>query len=186
VQRSLVERARQGDHEAFSALAALCISRLYGVARLILRDEELAQDAVQDALVTAWEHIRTVRDPDAWDAWLHRLLVRACYRASREARRRRVVELHVIHEPSGGAGGDFTSILAERERLASALGELPIEQRAVVVLHFLLDLPLTEAAEILDIPPGTAKSRLHRGLEAMRGVLAREAVASPLVREQLR
>ncbi len=80
MQRELVERARSGDREAFSALAAASISRLYAVANLILRDGDRAQDAVQEALVSAWRDVRALRDPDAWDAWLNRLTVRACYR----------------------------------------------------------------------------------------------------------
>ena len=59
--------------------------------------------------------------------------------------------------------------LAERDRLERELGRLPIDQRTVMVLHFYLDLPLTDVAAILDIPAGTAKSRLHRGLQALRG-----------------
>jgi DNA-binding beta-propeller fold protein YncE len=81
MQRELVERAISGDHDAFSVLARASIGRLYSIATLILRDGDRAQDAVQDALVSAWRDVRAIRDPDAWDAWLHRLTVRACYRA---------------------------------------------------------------------------------------------------------
>ena len=72
------------------------------------------------------------------------------------------------------APGDLALSLAERDRLERELGRLPLDQRAVMVLHFYLDLPLTDAAEILDIPLGTVKSRLHRGLEALRAALAAE------------
>jgi RNA polymerase sigma factor (sigma-70 family) len=166
----LVERARAGDHEAFSELARASFGRLYGVAKLILRDQDRAQDAVQEALVLAWKNIRAIRDPEAWDAWLYRLTVRACYRLARSARRRAVVELHVEldDEPSNH---DFTTPLAERDRLGRELGRLPVDQRAVMVLHFFVDLPLTEVATVLDIPAGTAKSRLHRGLETLRAAL---------------
>ena len=73
MQRELVERARSGDLEAFSDLARASITRLYAVAKLILRDQDRAEDAVQDALVLAWQGIHALRDPDAWEAWLHRL-----------------------------------------------------------------------------------------------------------------
>jgi RNA polymerase sigma-70 factor (ECF subfamily) len=175
MQVELVERARSGDHEAFSALARTSVPRLLGAARLILRDDDRAQDAVQEALVLAWKHIRAIRDPEAWDAWLYRLTVRACYRLAKRARRRDVTELHVEPEVEP-AGHDFTVPLVERDRLGRELGRLPVDQRAVMVLHFYLDLPLTDAAAILDIPVGTAKSRLHRGLEALRRALGEERV----------
>ena len=174
MQRALVERAQSGDHEAFSILVRASYPRLYGVATLVLRDRDRAQDAVQDALVLAWRHIRALRDADAWDAWLYRLTLRACHRAARSARRRDVVELHV--EPDGDRVGDpdFSASVSDREVMAEVLERLPYDQRVVVVLHFHLDLPLTEAATILDIPVGTAKSRLHRGLAAMRTALGAE------------
>ncbi|MEP6639856.1 MAG: sigma factor, partial [Chloroflexota bacterium] len=96
MQRDLVVQARSGDHDAFSRLAAGSIGHLLGVARLILRDEDRAQDAVQEALIDAWLDIRGLRDPDRFDAWLHRLLVRGCYRAAKRDRGRRLVEVHLL------------------------------------------------------------------------------------------
>ncbi len=174
MQVELVERARAGDHEAFAELAKASFARLYGAAKLILRDGDRAQDAVQEALVLAWKHVRAIRDPEAWDAWLYRLTVRACYRLARTARRRDITELHVEPETEPAGADDFTVSLVERERLGQELGRLPVDQRAVMVLHFYLDLPLTEAADVLDIPPGTAKSRLHRGLATLRAALSEE------------
>ena len=95
MQQQLVERAQAGDHDAFSVLVRASYPRLHGVARLILRDSERAQDAVQEALVLAWRHVRALRDADAWDAWLYRLTVRACYRWARQVKRRDEIELHV-------------------------------------------------------------------------------------------
>jgi RNA polymerase sigma-70 factor (ECF subfamily) len=182
MQRELVERAKAGDHDAFAILARRAFPRLRGTASLILRDSDRAQDAVQDALVLAWRHIRAVRDADAWDAWLYRTTVRACYRLARRERRRQLVELAVpvLREPEAS---DHSAALAQRDLLGRELGRLPIDQRAVMVLHFYLDLPLGEAAEILGIPIGTAKSRLHRGLETLRASMADERV-SPLVPER--
>ena len=179
MQRELVERAILGDHDAFSVLARASIGRLYAVATLILRDSDRAQDAVQEALVSAWRDVRAIRDPDAWDAWLHRLTVRACYRAARKERRRDLVELHVMPDQEPTEPADMSMRLAERDRLERELGRLPIDQRAVMVLHFYFDLPLTEAALILDIPVGTAKSRLHRGLTTLRGSIGAEPEATP-------
>jgi RNA polymerase sigma factor (sigma-70 family) len=188
MQRELVERAIGGDHEAYCVLVRASLARLYAVASLILRDGDRAQDAVQDALILAWRDVRALRDPDAWEAWLHRLTVRCCYQATRRERRRSLVELHVEPDPETVGAVDMTVTHAERDRMQRELGRLAFDQRAVMVLHFYLDLPLTEAADILDIPVGTAKSRLHRGLEAMRESMRTEsdaAVGGGLARERL-
>src|SRR4051794_7285049 len=113
MQRQLVVRAQAGDHEAFSVLVRGSYPRVFTVARLILRDLDRAQDAVQDALVLAWRDIRALRDADAWDAWLNRLTVRACYRSARTVRRRDVVELHVT-PADGSAPGDFANAVVDR------------------------------------------------------------------------
>jgi RNA polymerase sigma-70 factor, ECF subfamily len=184
MQIELVERARSGDHDAFSVLVRASVPRLLGAATLILRDQDRAQDAVQESLVLAWRNVRALRDPEAWDAWLYRLTVRACYRLARTQRRRSVVELHVMPDREPATDSDFSLTVAERDQLAREMGRLPVEQRAVMVLHYYLDLPLTEAADILDIPAGTAKSRLHRGLEALRTAMAAEIGPRGLARER--
>ena len=150
--------------------------RLYGIANLILRDPDRAQDAVQEALVLAWRHLRALRDADAY-AWLYRLTIRSCYKTARSAKRRDVIELHVEPDYDGVALVDASWSVEERDRLNRALNRLPLDQRAVMVLHFYVDLPLPEAAGVLGIPVGTAKSRLHRGLEAMRFVMRAEPEA---------
>jgi RNA polymerase sigma-70 factor (ECF subfamily) len=174
MQRELVERAIEGDREAFTQLVDGTIDRQYAVATLILRDADRAKDAVQEALVSAWRDVRTLRDPGAWEAWLHRLTVRACYRAARKERRRDVVELRVLPGTGSPDAQDPSTAIAERDRLARRLGDLPIDQRTVVVLHFYLDRPITEVAGILDIPVGTAKSRLQRGIVGLRAAMGDE------------
>jgi RNA polymerase sigma-70 factor (ECF subfamily) len=168
-QRELVERARRGDHDAFALLAGAAITRLDAAARLILRDRELARDAVQDSLIRAWRDLPGLRDPDKFDAWLHRLIVHACLDLVRR-RRRRVTEVDL--DPITMVGfADASDGLAVRDQLDRALGRLEPEQRAVVVLHYWLGLPLPEAAGSLGIPLGTAKSRLHRAIAALRRTL---------------
>lgn len=174
MQRELVERAIGGDREAFSDLVKASLSRQYAIATLILRDGDRAQDAVQDALVSAWRGLSALRDPDAWDAWLHRLTVRACFKQVRRDKRRKLVELQVKPDPVATGADDAPRALAERDRIERELDRLPIDQRAVIVLHYHLGLPLAEVAPILDIPVGTASSRLHRGLEAMRSSMGVE------------
>jgi RNA polymerase sigma-70 factor (ECF subfamily) len=99
---------------------------------------------------------------------LRRLTIRACYGVAKKERRRYRVELHVMPDPVWSSTPDAAAELVERDWLYGMLGRLAIDQRVVVVLHYYLDLPVNEVAEILDIPYGTAASRLHRGLESMR------------------
>ena len=168
MQRELVRRAMDGDIDAYSDLVQASHPRLFGIAHLILRDADRAEDAVQDALLAAWRHVRALRDPDAWDAWLRRLTVRACYKVARSERRRSLVELHVTLDPNVARSPDASVHVADRDLLERELDRLDLDQRVVLVLHYYLDLPVAEVAEIIDIPYGTAASRLHLGLEAIR------------------
>jgi RNA polymerase sigma-70 factor, ECF subfamily len=173
-QRGLVVRAREGDHDAFAVLAHAAIARLDAAARLILRDRELARDAVQEAFIRAWRDLRGLRDPDRFDAWLHKLTVHACLDIARRRRRRvHEVELTPMTHPSVS---DPSSDVADRELLDEAMRRLEPEWRAVVVLHYYLGMPLPDVAAELHIPLGTAKSRLHRALGVMRTTLARADV----------
>jgi DNA-directed RNA polymerase specialized sigma24 family protein len=133
MQRQLVERAQQGDHDAFADLAKASHARMYSVARLILRDSDRAKDAVQDALVQAWRHMRAIRDPDAWDIWLHRTTVRACYKVAKKERRRRLHEFDVLPDFASPSATDVAAEFAERDRLERELDRLDIDRRAVIV-----------------------------------------------------
>jgi RNA polymerase sigma factor (sigma-70 family) len=175
-QRVLVEQARKGDHDAFAVLVRASAARLDAAARLILRDRELASDAVQEAYIRAWRSLPGLRDLDRFDAWLHRLLVRSCIDALRRRRSRPVeIELDPLAGPSIG---DHAADVLERELIDNALRRLDPTWRAVVVLHYFLGMPLADAAATLGIPLGTAKSRLHRSLGLMRLALSEE-MASP-------
>ena len=184
-QRGLVERAGRGDHDAFAELARAAVVRLDGAARLILRDPELARDAVQDGLIRAWRDLPSLRDPDRFDAWLHRLTVNSCLDQARRQRRRPIeVELTPIHAPSVT---DMAGALADRDLVDGVLGHLSERERAIVVLHYFLGMPLTEVAATLGIPVGTVKSRLHRALGEMRIAITIESntIASPVSGGQL-
>ena len=173
MDRDLVVRARGGDRDAFAGVAAATINRLDAVARLITRDPERAKDAVQEALARAWRDLPGLRDPDRFDAWIRRLLVRACIDELRQARRRTFeVELTELHAP---AVADSTIAVADRDALERGFRHLDAEQRSVVVLHYYLGLPLPEAAEALGVPLGTAKSRLHRARATLRAALEADA-----------
>ena len=173
MQRDLVERAKRGDHDAFTELARASISRLDSAAWLILRDAEQAADAVQNALVRAWRDVPTLRHADRFDAWLHRLLVRACIDEARRLRRHRIdVELSPLDAPPTA---DQMSTIVDRDEIERGFVRLDPEMRAVIVLHHYLDLAMPEVASTLGIPVGTAKSRLHRALGLMRAALEADA-----------
>jgi RNA polymerase sigma-70 factor (ECF subfamily) len=179
VDRDLVERARQGDREAFAVLVHQVSDTLYAVAHRILRDTGLAEDALQNALVLAWRRLPRLRDPEKFEAWIHRILVHACYDESQRARpwttSVRVLPMNGLSTP------DASDDVANRDELERAFRRLTLEQRAVFVLHHYLGLPLVEVAELLEIPAGTARSRLHYAIAGLREAL----VAAPeLVRQE--
>ena len=184
MQRDLVERAMAGDHDAFSELARVSIGRLYVVARLILRDDKGAEDATQEALVAAWRRLDGLRDPDRFEAWLHRLLVNACYREARRGRRRGSIEVHVdpLAMPEAPGADDLGIDVAVRDQLERGFRRLDIDQRTVLVMHYYLGFSLDDAAVVLRIPPGTVRSRLHRATAAMRNALEADA-RSTLINE---
>ena len=172
VQRDVVEAARNGSHEAFEALATADADRLYRIAFLILRDGPRAEDAVQEALVHAWRELPRLRDPDRFDAWMRRLLVNACADVGRH-QRRWSAEVRVIHaEPMTQDGA---TAVADRDQLERGFRRLKAEQRAVVVLHFYVGLPVSEIAETLGVPAGTVKSRLHYATAILRAALEADA-----------
>ena len=165
----LVVLAREGDHDAFARLVASSIWRLNGIARLILRDYGLAEDAVQDAFVDAWRSLPGLRDPDRFEAWMTRLLVRSCQDTRRRVRRR-VVELPLLANDDPDIA-DHQAAFAVTDQLERGLHDLTVDQRTVIVLSFYLDLPIAEAASVLGVPSGTMKSRLHRALAALRATV---------------
>lgn len=184
MDRDIVSRARQGDHAAFSELARGSIGHLTAVARLILHDEYLAQDAVQDALVDAWRDLRGLRDPDRFEAWLYRILVRSCHSRARREWRRDVIEIQFDGPAHDIAGRDSGSPLETRDQLNRALGQLSHEHRAALVVTYYLDLSLKEGAAVLGIPLGTMKSRVNRASGMLRAVIEADDRAAPAAVEQ--
>lgn len=185
MQRDLVIRASTGDHDAFASLATGAYGRLHRTAQLILRHEDLASDAVQEALMSAWLHIRAVRDPDRFDAWLNRLVVRACYTELRRAKRRPIQVQVAVDAVKGPRIDDTTSALADRDELERGLRLLSVEHRAALAVHHYLGLGDAEAATVLDVPIGTYKSRLNRAHAALRAVLEADARVAGIRRESI-
>jgi RNA polymerase sigma-70 factor (ECF subfamily) len=166
VGRALVERAQQGDRDAYESLARESARRLYLTAYRIVRDEDLAEDATQRTLIAMWQDLPSLRDPDRFDAWTYRMVVRFCRAESRRLRRIgvRVVDISDVKLVSGDNAADVT----RRDLLDRAFRSLSHDHRVVVVLHHYVGLSLAEIADVLDIPYGTVGSRLHHALRAMR------------------
>ena len=169
MDRTLVERAIQGDEDAYAGLMAIAGDRLLAIAYRILRDLHHAEDAVQVALVNAWRDLPTLRDPDRFDAWLTRILVRACYLEADRGRRSNA-HLRVLPIDMAGAS-DATSTVIDRDRLDRGFQRLPTDQRAIVVLHHYLGWSQPEIARSLEIPLGTVKSRLFYATRALRAAI---------------
>jgi RNA polymerase sigma-70 factor, ECF subfamily len=184
MDRALVEAARSGDEEAFASLARGSADRLFAVAHRILRDVGRAEDAVQQTLVTAWRELPGLREAERFEAWIHRILVHACYA---EARRASTWSANVVALPiEGPSTPDSTLDVVTRDALERGFRRLPPEQRAVFVLHHYLGWSLGEIAESLGVPIGTLKSRLHYATSTLRAALDADArTAIPLSWERL-
>ncbi|MEV5437389.1 RNA polymerase sigma factor SigM [Streptomyces sp. NPDC052682] len=166
--QDLLARHVEGDPDAFGELVRRHRDRLWAVALRTLGDREEAADAVQDALVSAYRAAHTFRGQAAVTTWLHRITVNACLDRARKAASRKTApvddteRLEQLLEPHEAA-----SEPAERQdlhrQLLQALGTLPADQRAALVLVDMQGYPVAEAARILDVPTGTVKSRCARG-----------------------
>lgn len=171
-----VVRAQHGDREAYARLAAAVADRFLSVARRILRDVDLAEDATQQALVAIWQNLPKLRDPARFEAWSYRLLLRTCYAEGRKERRW-APNLRLLPTDQSIATDGLSSVI-DRDLLESAFRRLSVPHRAVVVLHHYLDLPLDQVAEALDIPVGTAYSRLHYAMRGLRAAIDADARSS--------
>ena len=173
MQRDLVERAMAGDRDAFTELGRGQIDRLYAIARLILRDGDRAHDATQEALISAWRDLKGLRDPDKFEPWIRRLLVNACYREARKEKRRTRAEGQV--RPIDTESADPAHLTADRDELGRVFMTLEPDQRALIVLHYYLGLPVQDTAQALSLPVGIVKSRPNRTKTQMRGTLEADA-----------
>lgn len=174
----LVIQAQQGDKQAFATLAAARADRYLSIARRILRDLHLAEDASQQALLNIWRDLPQLRDPGRFDAWSYRLLVRACYAEARGRRRWSPgIDLVAADEPMRA---DALGSVVDRDQLERGFRRLSMDHRTVVVLHHYMDLPLEAIAEVVGVSTGTVASRLHYAMRGLRAALdadARSALA---------
>jgi RNA polymerase sigma factor (sigma-70 family) len=179
-QREAVERAGRGDHDAFALLVRRAAPRLDAVARLVLGDAELARDVVQEALTRAWRDLPGLREADRFDGWLYRITIRTALEEARR-RQRRAIEIDIATIEPIDASGHLQ--VEQRDELESGFRRLDPDQRALVVLHYYLDLSVPDIATALSVPLGTVKSRLHRAVLTMRAALDAEARVQPRLQE---
>src|SRR5687767_10801571 len=169
----LVIRAQGGDQEAFADLVYAIADRFLAVSHRILSDISLAEDATQQALLAIWQDLPKLNDPARFEAWSYRLLVHACYAEGRKERRW-APNLRVLPTDESHADDGLIAVV-DRDQLERGFRRLTIDQRSVVVLYHYLDKPLDEIARILEIPVGTAHSRLHHAMRGMRAALDADA-----------
>ena len=172
LDRSLIDRARNGDLDAFETIVRARMDAVHRLTNAILGDEADARDAAQETFVLAWRELPRLREPEKFEAWLQRVAVNAARMALRARGRRRIREIpssQVVALASRVAADGGPE--ADAARLDAALRLLPVDQRAILVLHHLDGRPLAEIATILDIAVGTAKSRLFAARRALETAL---------------
>lgn len=179
MQASLVERAAAGDQRAFESLIRQSADRLFAIAYRILRDHHRAEDALQETFLTIWDQLPRLRDPDRFEAWTYRLIVRASIaQAKRERRGGPAVQLlpdDLVAGPVAAHTVDEIGAIADRDQVGRGLMRLKPDQRAVLVLQHYVGLSLAEIADVLGIPVGTAGSRVHYAAKALRAALDADA-----------
>ena len=183
MDKDLVVRAQHGDERAFESLTVTTYPRLFRVAQGILRDPTLAEDATQVAIVRIWQHVRQLREPSKFESWSYRLLVNSCRDEARRAPGWTPIE--ALAPDSEPRTADSLGTIADRDQLERGFRRLSVEHRAVIVLRHLLDLPLEEVGEALDIPVGTVGSRLNRAMASLRAALEADARSSTRTAEPM-
>jgi RNA polymerase sigma-70 factor (ECF subfamily) len=167
----LVQRAARGEAEAFELLLSTRLDRLYRLAVAITRNEADARDAVQEASVQAWRNLPSLRDHARFDPWLAQIVVNACRADLR--RRRRVTSREVELEPAGGGPGSGLATpsqadaVGEADAIRAAFERLGVDDRTLIVLHYVEQRPLAEIAQVMGRPVGTVKWRLSRARQAL-------------------
>ena len=178
VDASVVERARTGDRDAYEQLAREASQRLYPVAFRIVRDRDLADEALQRTLVAIWKELPKLREDDKFEAWSYRVLLRFC---SDELRRHGRQTTRVTDVSAAGSSPDRQAEFADRDQLERAFSRLSADHRAVIVLTYYGGLTGAEAAAALNVAPGTVASRLHHALRHLRAFL--DADSRPATQE---
>lgn len=160
----LIHRSQQGDTAAFASLYERYYRTVFRTALYLVRDSGLAEDITQEAFITAFKEITRLRTPAAFRTWLYRLVVSRTTRALRNEGRPRSVSLDLLPESQVPADLDPAKTVEDDEEvsiLRTAIAELPVDLRLVVLLHYFSGLRVAEVGQVLGIPAGTVKSRLY-------------------------
>ena len=165
--------AQEGDRQAFESLTLAHYTRLYRVAKSILRDRPAAEDATQQALLDIWRYIRRLRDPSKFNGWSYRLLVHACYAEAK----RGATSAGGVESLSGDivSTADEYRTVVDRDQLERAFRKMSLDHRTVVVLRHLIGMTPEEVADVLSVPRQTAYSRLRRAEASLRAALEADA-----------
>lgn len=179
----LVARAQRGDLSAFEDLIRSRLDRLFRTACGILGDPSEAEDAAQEACITAWQKLPTLREADRLDAWLGRVLLNTCRMRLRT--RRRVREITMDEGRATGDppdGGRMVERAEDVDRVARALDQVSADDRALLLLHHVHNERVETIATTLGIPTGTVKWRLSRARHAVQRALEIDQRATETIR----
>ena len=169
----LVTLAKSGNADAFGELYELYYKEMYCYACYVTGNEALAQDAVSDAVVSAFQQIKSLKNAKAFKGWLFKILCAACKRHYTENEKKKT--LVYLDDENGGyeepAGFESVELSVELRR---ALEDLSCEEREIVLLSVLGNYKSHEIASILDCPSSTVRSKLKRSLKKLRESLGGE------------
>jgi RNA polymerase sigma-70 factor (ECF subfamily) len=170
----LIRRAQQGDHAAFDELVEKYAPDLYRLALAVV-GPDAAADVTQDAFLRAWADVRSLRDPDRFGQWLRRILVNRCRDLVRARQRVRILSLDTGTVIGAPMSPDPATAADQSVDLHRALKAMTLDQRLILALHYLADLPIRDVAQVLAVPEGTAKSRLHSAMQELRRTMGEES-----------
>lgn len=165
----LIKRAQKGDRQALETLLRNEFDRIYAIARRITGNSADADDATQEALLAITRGLARFDGRSSFKTWVYRVTTNACLDELRRRKRRPLATDDAMLTARTAPARDLSDTVTAELTLDAALGELPVEFRAAVVLRDVCQLDYGEIAEVLGIPPGTVRSRIARG----RGHLAR-------------
>lgn len=172
---ALVERAQVGDASAFGMLLEARFWRLSRLALSITANEADAHDALQEACLRAWQELPRLRDRSRFDVWLWRIVVNSCRSLMRARRRVRVREIAIVDDPASdrraGSGAPLGDSLTEADLIRRAFARLDADKRTILVLHHVEERAVSDIAQLLHIPSGTVKWRLHAARRALERAL---------------
>ena len=174
-QQALVDKALQGDTDAFGAIVDQYNALMMRTALMIIGDRDIAADAVQDALIQAWQHLPGLREAGALRPWLMRIVVNQCISYKRKAARTAAFVLQTLADQStqlaAEIADDHKGRLERDWDLAETVKKLPPKQQAVIMLHYYQGMTLPSMAQTLHISENTLKKRIQAALHNLRQVL---------------